>query len=280
MEQLVNLRFLAIDGEGGISETLDFSPLATLSKLESVTFGNGVIIRCGFAWIDYLANIIKLNIGDEGDSIVNIDLSPLASLTKLEEINFRGSITRLPDLTKLKNIRSLGIVSYTVAAALESLEGIGAPNLKSIRITNSKEIDSFAPLSNLIYLEELQIWNTGERVYKIAEVSNLPRLKHLGLYMGKTSMDLQGIENMSALEVLYAHDCEPFNIEGIGKLSNLRFLSLNLISPKPSLEFLRGMPNLMSLGLNGDSKREDYDYGAEAYQVLDISPLATVKNLR
>jgi Leucine-rich repeat (LRR) protein len=279
MEQLVNLEFLAIDGEGEILETLDFSPLASLTILENVSFRNGVIRRCGFAWTKHLTNTKKLGIEDEGDALASVDFTPLASLTKLEEINFSGNITSLPDLTKLRNICSIGIGGY-VAAALESLEGIGAPNAESIRIRNSKEIVSFVPLNNLMYLEELQLWINGEKVYKIAEMSNLPSLKELGLYMGNTKIDLQGIENISSLEVLYAGGCEPFNIEGIGKLANLRYLNINLISSEPSLEFLRGMPKLAGLDLEADSKREDYGYVAKAYQVLDLSPLATVKSLQ
>jgi Leucine-rich repeat (LRR) protein len=285
MEQLVNLKFLRIDGETEILETLDLTPLASLTKLEEVTFRKGVIRNGGFRWMEQLTNIKEIEFDVEGDILATVDFTPLASLIKLEKLDFSEKITHLPDLTKLMNIRSISIGTDTTYTAvenkLESLEGIGAPNVRKIWISSHKKIDSFAPLNNLMHLEMLEIWGTGEKAYKIADMANLPSLKHLAFYMmGNTKIDLHGIENMSALEVLYAGNCEPFNIEGIGKLANLRYLYLNLISPEPSLEFLRDMPHLSSLSLEADSKREDYYDDAQAYQVLDMSPLATVKSLQ
>jgi hypothetical protein len=150
----------------------------------------------------------------------------------------------LPDLTKLANLRVILIGSYSTIANLESLEGIGAPNVRKIEIRNEKEIDSFAPLNNLLSLEFLEIKSPSEKIYKIADMANLPNLKGLDLYMGNAKVDLLGIENMSALESLSLQDCEPFNIKVIGNLKNLEILSLNITSPEPSLEFLRNMPNL------------------------------------
>jgi hypothetical protein len=275
MEQLVNLEFLAIDGEGEIFETLDFSPLASLTKLENISFRNGILRKCSFAWVEHLAYTKRLRIEDGGDNLATIDFTPLASLTRLEEINFRGSITRLPDLTKLKNIHSL-VIS---AADLENLDGIGAPNAKSIRI-NSNKIGSFAPLNNLMYLEELKIWSKNKRTYKIADMANLPSLKSIELDMVNAKIDLQGIEKMQMLKDISIWYSEPFNIEGIGKLKNIERLNLNIISPEPSLEFLRDMQNLLTLALLADYNRKGFNNSSEAYQVLDMRPLATAKNLK
>jgi hypothetical protein len=86
---------------------------------------------------------------------------------------------------------------------------------------------------------------------------------------------------MTALEELYAYSTQPFNIEGIGALANLRILTINLISPAPSLEFMRDMPNLQSIRLEADS-RAPYAFPLRtgAYQILDLSPLAMLKNLK
>jgi hypothetical protein len=93
--------------------------------------------------------------------------------------------------------------------------------------------------------------------------------------MFKGTIDLQGIENFTALEWLRLDMCNPVNIEGIGGLPNLNTLSINLMSPEPSLEFLRGASNLLSLYIEPTHER----YGVEPFQILDVSPLATLKKL-
>jgi hypothetical protein len=179
----------------------------------------------------------------------------------------------LPDLSGLENLRSISIMG----SQLENLKGIGAPNARGIEIGSEKDIDSLSPLNNLPYLESLRIVLPRERKkeYKITDMANLPALKNLQFYIGE--IDLKGIENLSRLEGLrFEECCHPFNIEGIGRLNSLERLFIKLTSPEPSLEFLRGMPNLSLLYLYADSRA----YETEAFQVLDLSPLATLKKLQ
>jgi hypothetical protein len=232
---------------------------------------NAVIRWYSFEGIEQLFKLKKISI--YGRNLDTIDFTPLLSLSNLEELYIRGKIARLPDLTKMENLHFITIEG----SQLESLEGIGAPNLRSIEIRSEREIGSLAPLNILVYLEDLGIHIPRKTEYKITDMINLPNLKRFEAYMGK--VDLRGIENLIALEYLSLDYCEPFNIEGIGKLTNLTRLSINLISPNPSLEFLRDMPNISSLTFYADSSR-DFFSETEAYQVLDLSPLATLKNLQ
>jgi hypothetical protein len=131
----------------------------------------------------------------------------------------------------------------------------------------------------LSYLESLRIvlpsGRERKKKYKIADMASLPALKSLAFYIGK--IDLHGIENLSRLESLWFDEsCYPFNIEGIGRLNSLERLFIKLTSPEPSLEFLRGMPNLSLLYLYADGRA----YETGAFQVLDLSPLATLKKLQ
>jgi hypothetical protein len=272
MEQLENLRSLAINGEGEILDTIDFSPLATLSNLVYLYISGAVVSIYSFNGVEHLANLKTIRIVENGDILAGVDFTPLASLSNLEEIYFEGKITRLPDLTRLENLRSILIPG----SQLESLEGIGAPNARGIEIISGKDIDSLSPLNNLLYLEYLRIdLPTGKKEYKIAEMANLPSLKTLLFYIGK--IDLQGIENLSQIETLsFRECCHPFNIEGIGRLNSLERLFIPLLSPEPSLEFLRDMPNLSALYLFADG----ISYETVAFQVLDLSPLATLKKSR
>ena len=216
----------------------------------------------------------------DGTNLKNVDLSAIETMHDLQGLRLAGNISRLPDLTELENLHSITIGTTESYAALESLEGIGAPNMKSITITNNREIDSFAPLNNLVWLEKLEIsgrlWGN---VYKIADMANLPNLKCL-MINGYAEIDLQGVENMSALEKINLFYAEPYNMEGIEALNNLKTLWINLVSSEPSIEFLRNMPNLIGAAFYADVAREGYPNNTDAYQILDVSPLATVKNLR
>ena len=233
--------------------------------------------------VEQLVNLKRLTV--DGENLSMIDFSPLSPLSNLESLYFEG-ITHLPDLTVLKqHLSYIGIGSsrrytrYERDSSLENLEGIGAPNIKRIEIFNMGEgINSLAPLNNLPSLEDLKITSMGSTTLRIADMSNLPSLKNLRLYIG-AQIDLQGIENMPALEELWLSDTNPFNIEGIGKLKNLWRLYLKLTSHEASLEFLRDMPNLSELGLEANKKGYPTRI-FEPYQVLDVSPLATLKNLR
>jgi hypothetical protein len=221
--------------------------------------------------IEQLVNLKGISI--YGENLDAVDFTPLSSLYNLEELFIRGNITRLPDLTRLEHLITISIYNANYFSGLVSFEGIGAPNVRRINILNFGEgIDSLAPLNNLPYLEELKINGDGSTMLRIADMSNLPSLKELVLLMESTQIDLQGIEKLSAIEELLFSESNPFNIEGIGKLKNLRDLGLKLLSPEPSLEFLRNMPNLSYLGLVANKSEPD--------QVLDVSPLATLKNLR
>jgi Leucine-rich repeat (LRR) protein len=227
---------------------------------------------------EQLFNLKRISI--YGKNLEAVDFTPLASLSNLEELFIRGNVTRLPDLTGLENLLSVSITG----SQLESLEGIGAPNARRIEIHSWKDIDSLSPLNNLFYLENLEITLPGETEYKIADMTNLPVLQSFEFSIGQSfefsigTIDLLGIENLSSLKDLRVSDCEPFHIEGIGKLKNLEFLIINIVSPEPSLEFLRDMPNLSRLGLYADNRRL-FLLEFEASQILDVSPLATLKNL-
>ncbi|MDR1837763.1 MAG: hypothetical protein LBQ89_08915 [Treponema sp.] len=100
-------------------------------------------------------------------------------------------------------------------------------------------------------------------------------------------IDLRGISRFTSLEVLYFSDSEPYNIEDIGELINLRIISVNLTSPIPSVEFIKNLNNLEHILFYGNN--HFYPYGlpsaytteileSEATQILDVSPLASLKN--
>jgi hypothetical protein len=317
IEQLYNAKNLeSIWISGRNLDTIDFSPLerfANITGLGIRIWGSSHILPdlaafqslCKLTIRDVrFEQSYKLNLPpgltnltlDSVFDLPNVDLSAIETLHDLHRLWIAGDNAKLPDLTKLENLRLITLGSRYYDAALESLEGIGAPNAEEIRITNRGEIDSLAPLNNLLNLELLEIHTfTRKGEYKLENlpglsrleinirninapivlqgIENLTGLKHLDIGMNGT-IDLQGIENLQYLEHLELYYPALVNFEGIGKLKNLNLLHMPLRSPEPSLEFLRNMPNLTELEFSGSRRN------GEVYQVLDLAPLATLKNLR
>jgi Leucine-rich repeat (LRR) protein len=288
IEQLVNLKKLAISGKN--LDTVDFTPLSSLYNLETLYISGNITRLPDLAGLERLSsiriydslleslegikqlvNLKKLDIN--GENFDTVDFTPLLSLYNLETLYIGGNITRLPDLTGLERLSSIAISD----SLLESLEGIGAPNVTYINIENGKAIDSFAPLNNLIYLECLTIYGAGGKCYRIADMANLPSLRIFEVTMLNSKIDLQGIENLSALKQFHVSDTEISNIKGIGKLNKLESLALYLTEAEPSLEFLRGMPNLGSLFLKCPIPSADYTEAA--WQILDLGPVSTLEKL-
>jgi hypothetical protein len=189
-----------------------------------------------------------------------------------------ATLARLPeDLTNRTDVRAIGFSTKH----LESLEGIGAPNVTNIGIGGELKVDSLAPLNNLLHLRYLRLSLGGEKKYKISEITNLPSLETLRIRLINGSIDFQGIENLAQLvEIQIFGNGKIINIEGIGRLANLEHLIIEVAEwPEFSLEFLRDMPNLSALIIYN---REVYRIRDEEFtprQVLDISPLATLTKL-
>jgi len=236
--------------------------------------------------LELLQNLKDITI--RGKNLDKVDFSPISSLLNLEKLEIIGDITRLPDMTHLKRLRKIEI-KYDIPdnfrdfilPKLESFNGISAPNLKEINVkAGSGNIDSLAPLNNLLELESLNIVCYSDRVLKIADMTNLPSLKSFTFIGGK--LDMSGIEHLSSLEILVIYDCDPINLEGIGKLNKLEHLMVNLVSDKPSIEFLKNITSIISLDIFGyyrENNNNNYRNDV-ILQVLDASPIATIKTIK
>jgi len=224
--------------------------------------------------VELLTNIKRLRI--YGKNMARVDFSPLSALGTLEELFIEGDISHPPDLITLEKLRWIKFEE----SALESLEGLGAPNVKKMEL-QMKSFDSLAPLSNLTELETLEIWALGSDFAAIGGITNVPNLKHLRLgYRG--IIDLAGIERLTGLENLdLGSNATPVNTQDISRLHNLEFLSMSIIEDEnPSIEYLKGLRNLRYINiygrawvlrLNGERKRPQ--------QILDVSPLGESLNL-
>jgi Leucine-rich repeat (LRR) protein len=201
--------------------------------------------------LELLVNAKELFIS--GQNLNKVDFSPISSLVSLEKLEIKGNIARIPDLTRLDRLKFVRISD----SALESVEGIGGNGI-----------------------ERLLIGGVNNKTLKISDMRSMPELTWFSFVGGK--IDLQGIDRFVSLECLRIGLCQPSNLEGIGKLKNLKELEINLISPNPSVFFLKDLYNLEIIEIFGNGVFL-FPVGSpaecKATQVLDVSPLASSKKL-
>lgn len=218
--------------------------------------------------VELLTNIKSLRI--YGKNLDRVDFNPLSALSNLEFFYIKGDISSPPDLTALKKLTDIAIRE----SALESFEGLGAPNVKRMHI-EMETFDSLAPLSNLTELEFLDIGTPRSTFSAIGGIRNVPRLKTL--FLGTSGIiDLTGIEQMTGLvDLRLGLRATPVNAQGISRLHNLELLVMSIIeNENSSIEYLRELPNLRSVSIYGMAWVSSLDGEIkEPYQILDVSPL-------
>jgi hypothetical protein len=207
--------------------------------------------------LELLKNVEELTIS--GENLDKVDFFSVLALTNLEKLEIEGNIAHLPDLSNLQRLRIIEIKK----AALVSFEGLGGVGVEDLNIGISRIDDNI--------------------VLKMSDIKDMGGLKYFAFEGGK--IDLESIDRFVSLEVVSLVYCEPYNLNRINRLKNLRIIEINIISPNPSIEFLRDMSNLKIAILFGNYRFYDYSYPAsypdwrEPTQELDVSPLATSKKL-
>jgi hypothetical protein len=203
--------------------------------------------------LELLVNAKELSIS--GQNLNKVDFSPVSSLVSLEKLEIEGNIARMPDLTRLERLKFVDVKD----SALESLEGIGGNAIENLFIREDE---------------------TNNKILKINDMKSMPELTWFVFQGGK--IDLQGIDRFVSLECLRINLCQPGNLEGIGKLKNIKQLTIDLMSPNPSIFFLKDLYNLECIMMYGNGV-DLFPVGSpaecKATQVLDVSPLASLKKL-
>jgi hypothetical protein len=198
-------------------------------------------------------NLKELTI--EGKNLDKVDFSPISLLTKLEILIIEGNITRMPDMSNLKQLHKVEVKK----AALKSLEGINGPSIEWLEIESPK--------------------SNNNNMLKVNDLKNMNVLKVFSFSYGK--IDVSGIDRFTSLEFIELLYCEPYNINCIGNIKNLKALQINLTSTNPSIEFLKDMPNLYLANFYGNYQKYNYSaFNNKPSQVLDVTPLAASKELQ
>lgn len=189
--------------------------------------------------VSYLKNLTELYLYVPMETAV--DLRPLKGLTKLKklEMEYAGS-AYIDALKNLKNLRELDLYL------------IGTADMTFIK--------------NLKKLESLNIVGQTKNIKNLAELKNLKKL-----HIGDTREDLSFIGEMTRLEKLYLSYTNDTFAQNIGKLKNLKELSLLgvKISSLSDTSFISKLTSLERLKIF-----DDYDYG------ITVSGISKLKNLK
>lgn len=151
LEYAVNLRELVVTGIHPLS---DVSPLANLTNLTILSFGNNSVSD-----ISVLANLTNLTRFSISGTQVT-DFSVLANFTKLTELELGSSA--LSDISVLTNLS----------------------NLTELKLFNLPGVD-FSVISQLPNLTRLEIWSSG--LSDISALAKFPNLTHLGVRFNEIS---------------------------------------------------------------------------------------------
>jgi len=206
-----------LDGLSAVADSLDSLAMSCLDQLEQ----------------------LDLNTGFPQLSRFHIQAS------KLENLNF---LSQMPNLLEL-NIDCESLQDSKGLKNLNQLERL------EITVLPDDSLDAFGRNSNLI---ELLVYNCAE-LDRIPELSNFPELEILFLQNCDNITDLKPLGSLSKLRTLDLYlqeNCEYLDFSTLGKLFNLR--ELTLCSKKLfEIAWIVNLKNLSELSLNGCEMLED-----------------------
>ncbi|PIN23806.1 Apoptotic ATPase [Handroanthus impetiginosus] len=209
------------------------------------------------------------------DTQVNVIPKSIGNLGKLETLDLKGCwITELPiEILKLQRLRNLLLYSYgTVNGYYEGIQGFKAPY----------EMGRLLCLQKLCYLDLADA--RGDRIEIVREIGKLTQLQRLGITKLRREdgrelcSSLSNLTNLRALTIVSFEEVEYIDLEyplspstfpflrtlellgrleripqWIGSLNALTRLSFKWSRLREDpLEYIQGLPNLLTLGLEFD----------------------------
>ncbi len=232
--------------------------VGTLTQLDELSVGNDLITDAGIAHLSKLTKLRKFY--SYGKNVTGAAFAHLADMTELEEVGAGGSSDF--DDTKLKHMARITKLKVL------SLAG---PNLTD---------EGMASLKNMTELRELRI--DGEKVTAagVANLAGLTKLQKLtvfkcGGFKGEALAALDGMQDLTDLELIYAPSIDKDGSAHIGKLTKLKRLRFGGVSAE-GLSGLTGLTGLEQLTLLysgvGDG---DLKYVAKLTGLKELSLYAT-----
>ncbi|MFA4985445.1 MAG: hypothetical protein WC712_02565 [Candidatus Brocadiia bacterium] len=224
-----------------------------------------VVSNCGLRDMDFVSGVTSLNALDASGLSCITDLKWLADLRALDTLELNScpnltSFAGLADMPSLIRIKANG-------SAIESLQGIevltllgsleienctnlrdiaslaNTVTLKSLMITGSSRIESFAPLKNLSCISYLSLSSPADADF--GPLGELTGMKYLYIVECPGMKTLDFCERMTGLSMIDLVDCPDLeNIEGLSGLQNMKYVTIN---KAPTLSSVRALFDKQSL---------------------------------
>ncbi|WMM25170.1 hypothetical protein RBU61_00500 [Tissierella sp. MB52-C2] len=163
---------------------------------------------------------------------------------------------------------SLPMISGT-NRGIKDLTGLEyAINLESIDLSENS-ISDLSPIKDLTKLKYIEVDRND--ISDLTPLSNLKELEHLNIYNNAGIKDVKPISHSTKLKWIDMHFCnrktEPVNVEELGTLVNLEFLSIddNFVE---DISFVKNLSKLSSFSCNNNhvlDLTEVDDLAARAY---------------
>ncbi|CAN0905399.1 Disease resistance protein L6 [Linum grandiflorum] len=216
LENLVLLKELRVKGCLVLEKLPSLVALSRLEKLWIEIYGVGQfwesllhldVRRCsGLTGLEGVHSMVKLeSLVLVGCKLTDSLPSSLSMFTKLMELCLSGMSQRLfPDLSNLKNLRSLGLISCKELVKVTGLDMLEL--LESLSMNGCRSIRELPDLSRLIKLKTLDVSGCTQltEVRGLGRLESLEELSMSGCESIKVLPNLSGLKN---LRELYLKEC-------------------------------------------------------------------------
>jgi Leucine-rich repeat (LRR) protein len=158
------------------------------------------------------------------------------------------------------------------------------PSLTQLRLDDATHLEDLTPLSKLVGLESLDIWNS--KIKTLAPIADLTRLETLKIENAYSLADIGAVSSMPNLKELHFNAPKVTDFTPIGAASHLR--TLHILSSNAPLDPLSKLTSLQQLDIDPKSGVSVAPLGALAglrtlnlweSSVSDPSPLAKLVGL-
>jgi hypothetical protein len=179
-------------------------------------------------------------------------LDPIGELNSLEELFIDAWPRGADSIFRLANLRKVGIQKYGHTdlekmavwrnlqelwlhrGRVQSLQGIPA-SIKSLRLTNLKDLESVRPLSNCPNLENLDL-DACRKIQTLEGLESCFHLKSLSVIKGGTIASLEPLRGLRELHHVFLADGTKVSPDGVEALYHLPSLGKLIITKSSKLD--------------------------------------------
>jgi Leucine-rich repeat (LRR) protein len=250
------------------SHVTDFSPISSLTKLETINLHNSFGDQNKEQKID-LTPLSKLKelktLTTEDIKLENISF--LTQLPQLESLSlWNAGLNNLDHLSGLKELRNLDLRGNNISniKALSTLENLGMLDI------SFNEVEDISSLRTLTQLEILVI---NKNIIKdISVVENFPKLSFLAISQNPIDQGMDSIGKATALEHLRIQGTGMTDTSFLASLVNLQTLS---IIDEPGVKDIKSLKHLTKLKYLVLANNHIEDLGPLVENVESRSSVAT-----